>query len=437
MRRSEQARIAYRLLGEHSYSSSARIGRNYQSVASQHKGISAVSNISLNEHEAYIHTLILLMKLHSQSIAESGVAGGIFAESLNVLTCEQLRLVKTSNSENHEIIQKATINSKLEYDKSVVSSQTDSFPNNTTINAEIYEIDEENLHSSTSSMLSIDRIEFTYPINDSNSFHTGTNKLSSLSDDQLKSFSDIIIQNNEEILSLSKTGETTAFEQTSKPIYDLISNHNKSNPIRERITSLFRDELISETSDEIRTPDNSTDTYLINSQQKVFSVNYQNLFEEVKAHNPEMEADQLRIDLEQMWPELVHEELQINQNKVNQAKRKLSENEYKELQKCLDKTKYKVANQYERILKKEPFNKKDELIPENTTPSTKRFKFDKAESSSSVRSTSKSTTNDECQNLNCSNKAVYDEFRGLYYCCSDCCIKHCKYVFSHWNEQKK
>ena len=442
MKRIEQARKTRQSLEDHNYAGSGRIGRNYRSVASQHKGEPCISNLNVTQHQAYIHTLILLMKLHSQNIVVSDTAGEIFAESLEVLTSEQLRLVKTSNSENHEIIQKATLNSKVDFEQNISSPFAISIPS-TPIDSEIHEFDDDNLHSSTSSVFSVTSFELTESTN-SKSSDPETSKISSLSDQQLKLFIKNIKQ-NEEFRSLPKTKKSSVIEEISKSkkaIPELNTNQldtSNRNPIKiqfqlsQQKDLIRREKQVSETDSDLF---NNAEVIYKNSQMKGFSVYYEEVLDEVKTHHPDMETEELIFNVKQMWSGLGQEDQQLYQSKERDDLRKLSIEGVKESDKITNKAKVKVSHAGDKAQKKEsPTNNIKHLIHESV-PNAKKFKFDKTDSSTSVRPTSKSS-GEECQNFNCSKKAKYDEFRGSRYCSSDCCIKHCRSAFAQWIEQKK
>ena len=439
MKASEQAKKARQSLEEHNYAGSGRMGLNYRSVASNNKGESFISNLNVTQHQAYINTLILLMKLHSQNIVESDTAGEIFAESLDVLTCEQLRLVKTSNSENHEIIQRATLNSKLEFEQNIIFPCPVSIPS-TPIDSEMYEFDQDNFHSSTSSVLSVASLELTESANLKSS-DPETTKISSLSDQQLKLFIKNVKQ-NEEFRSLSKTKKSSVIEEISKSktIPELIINQpNSSNryPMKIQLQhSQQKDLIIREKEFSETDPNNYTKLFAQNPQMKGFLVYYDEVIEEVKTSYPDMETEELIFNVKQMWSGLGQEDQQIYQAKTKDEIRKLSVLGDKEFDKMLNKAKVKVSPAGDKIPKREsPTNNKKDSI-QDTVQNIKRFKFEKPDCSTSTRPSSKSSS-EECQNANCSKKSKYDEFRGPRYCSSECCIKHCKSAFAQWNEQKK
>ena len=387
--RSEQTRIACLLKLEHNYSGTGRMGRNYRSNASQHNGTLSITKMNVNEHDVYIHTLILLMKLHSQSIVVSSIAGEIFAESLDVLTCEQLRLVKTSNSENHELIQKAIVNLKSEKESNRLSSFIGSFIE-TTKEVDLFQIDEEYVPSSSSSILSFDDSEYTDSMN-SISNDTGTTKLSSLNDDQRKLLINNL-KNNEDFRSLSKTEKYSVIEEISKPIKEITSTKDKIKPnifkTKQRLNARKRS-IKSEIYDDNETV-SSPINYQTNSQVFEFSNFHSEVQQKVKPRNLDIETEQL------MFRE----------------------------------------NASEKVPQNELPNERKDIFPEVQHPSSKRPKFDKGESSNFVCSSSTNNGN-ICQNSNCLKMIVCDEFRGSNYCSSECCIKHCKHVFVNWIEQKK
>ena len=432
--RSEQTKRACLLNLEHNYSSTRRMGRNFRSVASQHKGTLSVTKMNVNEHDAYINTLILLMKLHSQSIVFSRIAGEIFAESLDVLTCEQLRLVKTSNSENHELIQKAIINLKSENEPNRVSPYIGTIIE-TTKAVDLIQIDEEYVPSSSSSIISFDDSEYTNAFN-SKSTDTGETKLSSLSDQQLKLLINNV-KNNEDFRSLSKTEKSSVIEEISKPIKEITSTKDKIEPNICKIQQSFNDtkkqSIISEPYDDNGAV-SSAINYQTNSQVFGFSNFHSEVLQQVKSRNPDLETEQLMSKIEDMWSELSVEMKQMYQNRT-----KITRNLHCEENIYSNKSsrKYFDSPTFDKVSQNELQNERIEISQEIQHPSSKRPKFDKGESSNLICSTLNSKNANGCQNSNCPRMVVCDEFRGSNYCSSDCCIKHCKHVFCNWIEQKK
>ena len=443
MKRLEHARnmLARQSIEDHNYAGSGRMGRNYRSVASQQKGASCISELNISQHQAYINILILLMKLHSQKLVVTDIGGEIFAESLEVLTCEQLRLVKTSNSENHEIIQKATLNSKLDFEQNITTPSAVSIPS-TPIDSEMNDLDEDNLHSSTSSVFSNASLEFTEPTN-SKSSEQETKRISSLSDQQLKLFIKNIKQ-NEDFRSLPKTKKSSVIEEISKTkkiIPELNTNkQNSSNPLKKQSLS-GQQKAITKREKQLpqSEPDSANSVKIFSKdyqQIKGFSVFYDEVIEEVKTHHPDMETEELIVNVQQMWSGLEQEDQQYYQSNAKDNLPKSSLEGDRESDKTINKAKVKLSPAGDRGQSKEsPTNNRKDSIADSV-PTAKKFKFERIDSSTIARPTSKSTT-EECQNISCSKKSKYDEFRGLRYCSSDCCIKHCKSAFAHWIEQKK
>ena len=425
MRRSETKKLRI-LNAEHNYVSSGRIEKSFKSVSSMHSGAASLSELDVNQHEAYVLTLILLMKLHSKTFADSSISDGIFAESLDVLTCEQLRLVKTSNPQNHEIVQNAQLNSVKDYNPLEILPS----PETSSINlyvSDVNEINEDFLQSSTSSISSLQGSV----LNDSIS--SETDGLKHLPDLQVNKLIKNLKQ-NPEFISLSHLEQKTVINKVINNKEEINELFPKSADVLSDMlgqTEISKRDVISpETTDK----DSKKVAKLKKNLKTPFSIYYKEVLEKVKEQNSDFDSKELKHKIANMWSELPIQDQEIYKLKAGTKIPKV-ENDMSN-----DSIEFKNKDQLDSVEKSNAkesssFLRKDSI--EEAIPTSKRSKLDRIEFPNPRSILQPQSSMGQCQNKSCFNKAVYDEYRGSQYCSSDCCIKHCKQVFVHWIAQKK